>query len=69
MKLWPLASSTVVSARLTVRAGIVTLAVELSGTDTSPLVLSWLTSGRMRMHYMFGVDDGRGDVERHAEMS
>ena len=47
-KLSPLPSSTVVSARLTVSAGIVTVADEVIGTETAPVLLSWLTSGRTR---------------------
>ena len=46
-KLWPLPSSTVVSARRTVRAGMVmTLLVNPSGTEIAPSLESWLTSGR-----------------------
>src|SRR5213592_2565938 len=47
-KLSPLPSSTEVSARRTVNAGIVMLEVEVSGTDTAPTVVSSLTSGRTR---------------------
>src|SRR5215467_6308839 len=47
-KLWPLPNSTVVSARRTVSAGIVSVALALIGTLTAPLLLSSLTSGLTR---------------------
>ena len=46
-KLWPLPNSTVVSARRTVSAGIVSVPPAI-GTLTAPLVESSLTSGRTR---------------------
>ena len=46
-KLWPLPSSTVVSARRTVRAGMVSVPPRI-GTLTAPVLESWLTSGRTR---------------------
>ena len=58
-KLWPLPSSIVVAARRVRIAGMVTDAVEVSGTLTEPAAESSLTSGAtlrlMRSPRMVGV--------------